>query len=65
MFVNETIHAKKTVPRGFKIWMRANTTTVCVCEFDPYTGKKGDRIEKGLGAAVVLKLTEKMNSQLP
>ena len=45
--------------------MRANVMTVYVCEFDPYTGKKGDRIEKGLGAAVVLKVTEKMNSQFP
>ena len=39
--------------------MRADSTIRYVCEFDPYTGKKGDKIEKGLSAAVVLKLTEK------
>ena len=53
---------KKPVRRGFKIWMRADATTGYVCEFDPYTGRKGNKIEKGLGAAVVLKLTEKLNS---
>ena len=54
---------KKPVRCGFKVWMRTDATIGYICEFDPYNGRKGDKIEKGLGATVVLKLTETINSR--
>ena len=48
---------KKPVKRGFKIWMRADGKNGYVSEFEVYTGKKGDQVEKGLGEGVVRRLT--------
>ena len=43
----------KPVKRGIKCWMRADATTGHLSAFEIYTGKKGDSVEKGLGAQVV------------
>ena len=51
---------KKPIKRGFKVWMRAESKSGYVSEFDVYTGKKGDRVERGLGASVVMNLTKKI-----
>ena len=47
----------KPVKRGFKIWVRADSHNGYVCEFECYTGKKGDTTEFGLGGCVVTRLT--------
>ena len=47
----------KPVKRGFKIWVRADSHNGYVCEFECYTGRKGDRTEVGLGGSVVTRLT--------
>ena len=47
----------KPVKRGFKIWVRADSHNGYVCEFECYTGKKGDTTEVGLGGSVVTRLT--------
>ncbi len=47
----------KLVKRGFKIWVRADSHNGYVCEFECYTGKKGDTTEVGLGGSVVTRLT--------
>ena len=41
---------KKPVKRGFKIWVRADSHNGYMCEFECYTGKKGDTTEIGLSA---------------
>ena len=47
----------KPVKRGFKIWVRADSHNGYVCEFECYTGRKGERTEVGLGGSVVTRLT--------
>ena len=47
----------KPVKRGFKVWMLADSNGY-VSTFEVYTGKKGNTTERGLGANVVLSLTE-------
>ena len=54
---------KKPIKRGFKIWMRAESKSGYVSEFDVYTGKKGDRVERGLGTSVVMNLTDKIRNK--
>ena len=46
----------KPVRRGFKIWMRADSTNGYICNFSVYTGKE-ESAEKGLGEKVVKKLS--------
>ena len=48
---------KKPIKRGFKIWVRADGHNGYVCEFECYTGRKGDTTEVGLGGSVVTRLT--------
>lgn len=48
----------KPVKRGFKVWMLADAHTGYVSGFEIYTGKKGDTVEKGLGASVVKTLCQ-------
>ena len=48
----------KPVKRGIKSWMRADAATGYVSAFEVYTGKKGDKAEKGLSAKVVKSLCE-------
>ena len=47
----------KPVRRGFKIWVRADSTNGYVSDFSVYTGKEG-AVEKDLGGKVVKKLVE-------
>ena len=51
---------KKPIKRGFKAWVRADTVTGYVCEFDFYTGKGNNEREYSLGGSVVKKLAEKL-----
>ena len=43
----------KPVKRGFKVWTLADAHTGYVYSLEVYTGKKGDTVEKGLGARVI------------
>ena len=47
----------KPVKRGFKIWVRADSHNGYICQFECYTGRKGDTTEVGLGGSVVTLLT--------
>ena len=47
----------KPVKRGFKIWVRADSHNGYICQFECYTGRKGDTTEVGLGGSVVTRLT--------
>ena len=47
----------KPVKRGFKIWVRSDSHSGYVCELECYTGRKGERVEVGLGGSVVTRLT--------
>ena len=49
---------QKPVKRGFKIWMLADSDTGYVMKFSVYEGKTSNQVEKGLGANVVLMLSE-------
>ncbi|CAH2100875.1 unnamed protein product [Euphydryas editha] len=50
----------KPVKRGYKIWIRADSATGYVFEFDVYTRKRDDKTtEVGLGGNVVKRLTKK------
>ncbi len=51
---------KKPVKRGFKLWMRADSASG---HFEVYQGKVGDKPEKGLGANVVMRLTESISGR--
>ena len=48
----------KPVKRGFKIWVRADSHNGYICQFECYTGRKGDTTEVGLGGSVVTRLRE-------
>ena len=48
----------KPVKRGFKIWVRANSTNGYICDFSVYTGKEEDSVERDLGPKVVKKLAQ-------
>ena len=47
----------KPVKRGFKVWVRADNHNSYICQFECYTGRKGDTTEVGLGGSVVTRLT--------
>lgn len=49
---------QKPVKQGIKCWVRADAATGYVSAFEVYTGRKGDTVEKGLGANVVTSLCE-------
>ena len=55
---------KKPIKCWFKIWMRVESKSRYVSEFDVYTGKKGDRVERGLGTSVVMNLTDKIKIKI-
>ena len=48
---------KKPVKRGVKVWVRSDSHNGYVCEFECYTGRKGQTSEVGLGGLVVTRLT--------
>ena len=54
---------KKTVRRGFKVWVRADATSGYVSEFDVYTGKVPGEREYGLGGNVVKRLTRNITGR--
>lgn len=47
----------KPIRRGFKIWVRADSTNGYICDFSVYTGKE-ESVEKGLAAKVVKNLSQ-------
>lgn len=49
----------KPVKRGYKVWVRADESGFA-CQFQIYTGKSGDSVEKDLGARVVTDLTRSL-----
>ena len=53
----------KPTKRGFKIWVRADSLNGYICQFECYTGKKGDTTEVGLGGSVVTRLTRDLVGQ--
>ncbi|GBM01711.1 PiggyBac transposable element-derived protein 4 [Araneus ventricosus] len=50
---------KKPIKRGYKIWMRCDQSGF-VCQFEIYTGKVDQLVEKNLGARVVTNLSEQL-----
>lgn len=54
---------KKPIKRGFKIWMLADSNSGYITNFKVYEGKTGGVAEKGLGASVVLSLTEQVQKK--
>ena len=47
----------KPIKRGIKVWAMSDAINGYVSEFDVYTGRKGNSVEKNLGANVVKTLT--------
>ena len=59
---------KKPIKRGFKVWVRAESSTGYFSDFEVYTGKSTDapsanESELGLGEKVVLKLASSLSHQ--
>ena len=50
----------KPVRRGFKVWVRADSTNGYISDFSVYTGKEGE-VERDLGAKVVKKLVQPLS----
>ena len=48
---------KKPTRRGIKVWVLADSSNGYFSRLEVYTGKKGKKVEKGLGARVVKDLT--------
>ena len=53
---------KKPIKRGIKIWVRADAQNGYISAFEVYTGKKEGSTEHGLGANVVMSLTEQLHN---
>ena len=51
---------KKPIKRGIKVWALSDASNGYMSEFEVYTGKKGDKVEKNLGSNVVKTLTQHM-----
>ena len=49
---------QKPVKRGIKVWALADAENGCMANFQVYTGKQGNSVERGLGANVVKTLTK-------
>ena len=49
----------KPIKRGIKVWAWADANNGYVSAFEVYTGRKGNTTEKGLGAAVIYKGTDR------
>lgn len=50
----------KPTKRGFKVWVRADSSNGYVSQFQCYTGKAGNTSEVGLGGNVVTTLTREL-----
>ena len=46
----------KPIKRGIKVWCRADSHSGYLCDFDIYTGRHRDGVERGLGYSVVTRL---------
>ena len=46
----------KPIKRGIKVWCRADSHSGYLCDFDIYTGRHRDGIQRGLGYSVVTRL---------
>ena len=46
---------------GIKVWGRADANNGYISAFEVYTGRKGNRTEKGRGATIVKGLTEQLH----
>jgi len=53
----------KPTKRGIKVWALADSNTGFVAKVDVYTGKKSGQVEHGLGASVVLHLTDHLQQR--
>ena len=56
----------KPVKRGFKVWVRADSTNGYICDFSVYTGKE-ESVERDLGPKAVKNLSQALtggNSQV-
>ena len=51
---------KKPIKRGLKVWMRADSVTGYISQFQVYVGKQTTSSEKGLGSRVVKDLTRSL-----
>lgn len=51
----KAIHAKKTIKRGFNVWILADQSGYA-WTFDIYTGKSSEGVQKNFGSAVVKSL---------
>ena len=47
----------KPIKRGIKVWILGDSTNGYFSHMDIHTGRKGNEVEKGLGANVVKELT--------
>ena len=50
----------KPTKRGIKVWVRSDSATGYVCEFEVYTGRQGSTVEVGLRGNVVRRLSREM-----
>ena len=48
---------------GIKVWVLTDSPNGYFQKFEVYSGKKGDSIEKGLGATVVKSLTSELHKK--
>jgi len=51
------------IKRGIKMWCRVDSTNGYLCDFDVYTGKSQQGVQRGLGYSVVIKLCESIKGQ--
>ena len=53
----------KPIKRGIKVWALGDSCNGYFLNFQVYTGKVGDAVEKGLGARVVKDLTSELKGK--
>uniref|UniRef100_A0A1X7V767 PiggyBac transposable element-derived protein domain-containing protein n=1 Tax=Amphimedon queenslandica TaxID=400682 RepID=A0A1X7V767_AMPQE len=53
----------KPIKGGLKVWTLSNGKTGYVSQFEVYTGKKGNSVENGLGASVVMNLSSHLRNK--
>lgn len=53
----------KPTKRGIKVWVLADSHNGYFWRFEVYTGKQGDKVQKGLGAQVVKSLTQELKGK--
>lgn len=53
----------KPIKRGIKVWCRADSHSGYLCDFDIYTGRHRDGIQRGLGYSVVTRLCREIEGK--